>query len=371
MPLTITHGEDRIDSTEGVRAPHLFKLRNGAPLLTFHLDADMHFPRRRCMRSADRGATWRKDTPRNYRELALGESSSGAVLAYDRDTFERCPGTCLGISFVSKDGGATFEGPLETAVHVDRVASQPYPPSPEHYPEERHVQRPFFGPLPDFYKPVVERSSLRRGFGFWRYILEQNGRWLVAMQGRFHGDVCQRSILVESTDEGKTWHFVSTIGYAHDKQIDGLCEPALCRVADGTLLCMLRRHGVAKGNMAQCRSTDNGRTWSAPELQIAHGVDPDLCLLSNGALACTFGRPGCHIVFSEDGCGYSWGYRTELGAWASSAMMGMAEIEPGKLLIVYDKRVGDLPGGGRNPDNCLIGSTTVTVGQFAFWPGTT
>lgn len=366
MPLTIECGEHRAISTEGVRAPHLFPLRNGDLLLTFHVDPDMHFPKRICMRSTDKGRTWRKDPQRSYKEMAWGEGPDGTVLAFDRDTFEKCPGSYLGTFYRSTDGGETFSGPHESEVGVKRVASRDYPVSPEHYPEEDHVQRKFFGPLPDYYKPIVKRTSCRRGPGFWRYMMENNGRWLATMQGRFHGDTAQRTILVTSKDQGNTWRFVNTVAYEHNKAIDGLCEPVMRRVADGSLLCMMRRGG--KQPMAQCRSTDGGETWSPPELQVAHGVDPDLCLMSNGVLACTYGRPGLHIMFSEDGCGFGWGYRTHIGDWSSSSYMGMAEISPGKLLVVYDRRKDSSPGAGRDPEKCYIGAITVTVERYTLPP---
>jgi hypothetical protein len=109
----------------------------------------------------------------------------------------------------------------------------------------------------------------------------------------------------------------------------------------------------------QCRSFDGGKAWSRPERLAAHGVDPDLVLMSNGVLACTFGRPGLHIMFSEDGCGYSWGYRTQIGDWPSSAYMGIAEVAPGELLLIYDRC--RKPGGGRDPRQCWVGSTRVFV----------
>ena len=364
MHLEIRRGKDWLVSREGVRAPHLFKLRNGELLLTFHIDPDMHFPRRICLRSADGGRTWRKDPPRVCKEMAWGENYSGVVLAFERDTFEKKPGVFLGAHYRSEDGGKIFHGPFESGVRIDRSAGQDYPLSPEHYPEKGSVLREFYGPIPRFYRPIITRASHRRGFNFWRYILWDKKRWLCAMQGKFHGDVAQRSILVESRDEGRNWKFVSTISYEHDSSIDGNCEPALCRVTDGSLLCVMRRHGPAKKSMIQCRSLDNGQTWSPPETIPAHGVDPDLCLMSNGVLACAFGRPGNYLMFSPDGCGYAWGYRTEIANCHSSAMMGMAETAPGKLLLVYDRRIDKYFGGGRNPKNCHIRAVTIQVDRL-------
>ena len=363
MPLKIQRGEHRIVSHDGVRAPRLFQLANGDLLLTYHMHADIHFPRRECLRSRDNGATWQKEPQRVYKEMAWGDDGNGTVLAFERDTFEQREGVYLGAYYRSEDGGETFTGPHECALHIDGVASRGYPPSEAHYPEPEHPQHKFYCPLPAFYKPIVERSSLRRGMMFWRYMHKADGLWLATMQGPFYGDTGQRSILVTSDDDGATWRYLSTISYEYNKLVDGNCEPVMRRVADGSLLCMMRRGG--KQPMAQCRSTDGGRTWSDAELQISHGVDPDLCLLSNGVLACTYGRPGKWIMLSEDGSGHAWGYHTEIAGGRSSGMMGMAEVAPGRLLIVYDDVIDDAPEAGRDADKCRIFATTIDVAATA------
>lgn len=358
MPLKITRGNDRIITKDGVREPALFKLDNNDLLLTFHSEPDIHFAHRSWLRSTDNGKTWKKDKPRGYREQAIGKGMNGTILAFDIYTFEKKPGLYIGSYFLSKDGGKTFEGPLETEIRMNRVCAKDYPATPEHFPDDDSPLKKFYVPLPDYYKPIVKKSSYRMGFIFWRNTAEHEGRLLMAMQGFFHADRAYRTVLVSSDDNGKTWNFVSTIATEDDRSIDGMCEPVLRKVADGSLLCIMRRDSCKP--MAQCRSTDGGQTWSSPELLPAHGVDPDLCLMSNGVLACTYGRPGLHIMFSEDGCGYSWGYRTEIGTWPSSTYMGITEVAPGKLLLAYD-RTAETPGAGRDPRKCYIGGTTLTV----------
>lgn len=359
MSLDINFGQHQLISTEGARAPHLFRLRNGDVLLTFHLQGDMHFPRRKAMRSTDHGRTWRDDPPRCYKEFAWGENDNGVVLTFERDTFEVKQGQYIGRYFKSTDGGRTFDGPHETNVFVNGVDSQGYPPTEAHYPEPEHPLHRFYSPIPDWYQPLIDKASLRRGPMFWRYILEENGRWLTSMQVRFYGDTGQRSVLCESTDEGRTWRFVSVIAYEYNKLIDGNCEPVMCRAADGSLLCMMRRWGNQP--LAQTRSLDDGRTWSPIELQTGLGIDPDLCLMRNGVLVCAHGRPGVNLMFSPDGSGHTWGYMRAIAEGHTSGMMSIAEVEPNKLLAVYDKRTDDHPGGGKNPDNCSIWSTTLTV----------
>lgn len=357
LDLTISITDHRILTREGVREPQLYKLRSGELLLSFHTQPDLHFARRQAMRSTDGGQTWQSDLPRSHREQAIGESPTGVVLANDIYTFERKPGEYFGSYFRSEDGGKTFTGPHRTTVYVNRVASSAYPTA-EHFPPDDHPIRKFYQPLPAYYGATVEAASPRTGFSFWRYLLHHNGRWLAPMQGRFHADRGLRTILVASEDNGQTWRFVSTIGVRYDSAGDGMCEPALIRAADGSLLCMMRRGGGLP--LAQSRSTDGGLTWSTPELLAAHGVDPDLHLLSNGMLACTYGRPGLHMMFSPDGSGHSWGYRTQIGEWRSSTYMGIAEVAPGELLLAYDRNQATT-GEGRSPGDGYVCSAKVKL----------
>ncbi len=355
--LSVEAGEHCVASQEAVREPQLFKLKSGDILLTYHVQADAHFAERRGLRSSDGGSTWMTEPRRAHREQAIGEDTHGTVLAFDIYTFERKPGEYVGSYFKSEDGGVTFTGPHESVIFINSVVSGEYP-TPDQFPSKDHPMRHFYQPLPQYYEPTVAKSSRRTGFVFWRYLLEAEGRWLATMYGKFHGDSFYRTILVASEDCGKTWTFVNTIADVRcGVPGEGFDEPVLCKVADGSLLCIMRRGGGLP--LAQCRSTDGGQTWSPPELLAAHGVDPDLYLMSNGVLACTFGRPGMHIMFSPDGCGYSWGYRMEIGTWLSSTYMGITEIEKGKLLLVYDKVKAD--ADGRQPGNCHVGATTLTL----------
>jgi BNR repeat-like domain len=356
VTLSVNIGEYQQIACDGMREPQLFRLASGDLLLTYHAQADMHFSERQGLRSCDGGKSWQPEPRRGHREQAMGQASGGAVLGLDIYTFERTPGEYVGSYFKSEDGGQTFSGPHETVVRVNRVAALDYP-TPEHIPPDDHVLRKFYQPLPDYYAPIVAKASRRMGPAFWRYPIEHKGRWVAAMQCRFHADCVYRTILVESPDDGRTWDFVSTIAYAQDEPRDGFCEPALITARDGSLLCIMRRG--AKLPLAQCRSSDGGQTWSPPELLPGHGVDPDICLMSNGVLACSYGRPGTHIMFSEDGCGHSWADYTQIGDWHGSCYMGMAETTPGELLVVCDQC--EAQGAGRDIDQCSIGRIRIQV----------
>ncbi|MHC4874331.1 MAG: sialidase family protein [Planctomycetota bacterium] len=358
MTLKITPHEEKLVTKKGLRAPHLFKLENNDLLLVFHIDADMNYPKRIAMRSSDNGETWQDDAERSYREFAYGQIND-TVIAFERDTFEKEAGVFIGSYYKSEDGGKIFDGPHFSEVRINRICAKAYPSSPEHYPPENHVLHKFYGPIPEYYNPVIERSSTSTGFSFWRYFLNDGDRLCGAMMGKYFGDLSSRTVFVESKDQGKSWNYVNDIAHEHEFGRDGMTEPALRRVADGSLLCLMRRGGGHR--VAQTRSLDNGLTWSEPERLVARGVDPDLYVMSDGTLVSSYGRPGQFIMFSEDKCGYSWGWHTEVTKCKCSGMSGVVELEPGKIMVVYDCVTGDAPGAGRNFDNCEIRSRVFDV----------
>lgn len=185
-----------------------------------------------------------------------------------------------------------------------------------------------------------ETRALAHGAGgmiFARSILQRpDGSLLASMYGHFAGDSRYRSILVRSTDAGQNWRTCSTM--AHDPEADGegMCEPCVVELANGDLLCVMRMKSGTP--MYSVRSADGGLTWTAPALlpRYAASVFPDLALMSNGVLACGFGRPGCHIMFSVAGDGEQWTSRTTVFEGPSTCYTAVREVAPGRLLYVYD-----------------------------------
>ena len=161
------------------------------------------------------------------------------------------------------------------------------------------------------------------------------------MYGRYASDTKYRSLWVKSIDGGANWTVVSTIAYNPLIGLESFCEPVVKRCADGSLLCVMR---VGSNNpLYQCRSKDNGLTWSTPvtlpgiDTTSTYSVDPDLCLMSNGVLVLSYGRPNCRMLFSLDGNGYEWGNLTSTYTDKTSGYTGIREAAPNKLLLVGDK----------------------------------
>ena len=111
----------------------------------------------------------------------------------------------------------------------------------------------------------------------------------------------------------------------------------------------------------QARSTDGGKTWGEFKETGSLGVDPDLWLMSNGVLACSYGRPGNRIMFSIDGTGKEWADRLKIYEYTrgSFGYTGIVEVEPNKLLFVYDRHDAYPEYGGKR--TTAIQGVTITV----------
>ncbi|MDZ4402855.1 sialidase family protein [Prosthecobacter sp.] len=133
------------------------------------------------------------------------------------------------------------------------------------------------------------------------------------------------SHLMRSTDEGKTWTHFSTIGPGG--------EPAVCRLSATEQTAVIR--GDRNSRMKQMFSHDGGKTWTPPvELEVGK-VLPDLVLMSNGVLACAYGRPASCLMFSLDG-GKTWPSHHVISERVGFNYTSIREISPGKLLYIHD-----------------------------------
>ncbi|MFH1572146.1 MAG: sialidase family protein [Gemmatimonadota bacterium] len=176
-------------------------------------------------------------------------------------------------------------------------------------------------------------------------------------------------LMFRSTDGGATFDFVAC-PTGTDRPVDhhGYTEPALACLPGGDLLAVFRtEYHQPDRILMQCRSADGGLTWTAPAAcpgvprhyplrQLrpvanrgkthlnAASVSPALCTLTNGVVALTYGRPGVHLAFSEDGSGEVWTDRLAVvpehslfGANDSgSAMSGLVPVSDDTVLLIYD-----------------------------------
>lgn len=133
------------------------------------------------------------------------------------------------------------------------------------------------------------------------------------------------SHLVKSTDNGKTWNYFATIGPGG--------EPAVVRLSPTEQTAVIR--GDRDSCMKQTFSRDGGKTWSEPLKLEVGKVLPDLVLMSNGVLACSYGRPASSLMFSLDG-GKTWPSHHVITDKVGFNYTSIREIRPGRLLYVHD-----------------------------------
>ena len=208
------------------------------------------------------------------------------------------------------------------------------------------------------------------------HIIElEPGRHLATTYLTFAGDDRYSTVVMTSEDEGRTWHYLSTVSTAADgaDSWEGFCESSLVRLEDGDLMCVGRMGGGRDQLLARSYSSDEGKSWSPIDRLPAWGVLPQVNRLSNGALVISCGRPGLFIWFSTDPRGEHWEpfdlmahHNEEMGEAhqispgkyglepvnreqyytvhhnfdqpdQTTSYTSMLEVEPGRLLIVYDR----------------------------------
>ncbi|MBL8259671.1 MAG: exo-alpha-sialidase [Candidatus Competibacteraceae bacterium] len=215
------------------------------------------------------------------------------------------------------------------------------------------------------------------GIYVFRTILElPDGSWLMTMYGNFAEDnlpihnrnakeetrFMMRSFVVRSTDQGKTWNYLSSIAVpkSGDPIGEGFVEPAIALLDNGQLLSILRtgHHFPLYASW----SADWGKTWSSPVYTgLDRGVDPNLIRLGDGRVALGWGRryregwskitpegdqfyfkyPGegdSNLAISEDG-GQTW-VNHKIARKTGSTYSTIFEVEPNVIFYQVDQWIG-------------------------------
>ena len=194
----------------------------------------------------------------------------------------------------------------------------------------------------------------------------KDGTLLMSMYGRNENgtvlDRKYRSLVLRSTDRGKTWSYLSTIAFDMTENVrgEGFDETCLLALPDDKILSFIRSgasyqasigsfnnndpsaempFGYAKQTpIYMSASIDGGKSWSNADPISPYGVWPNAILMENGLLAVSYGRPGNWIMFSKDE-GKSWGpiipFYHDLYPPDCSNYFSMAEVAPDILLVVY------------------------------------
>tara|TARA_B100000315_G_scaffold207617_1_gene202439 strand:- start:1581 stop:2771 length:1191 start_codon:yes stop_codon:yes gene_type:complete len=277
------------------------------------------------MYSSDNGKSWKRGPDSRLQKVML-DLGDGEAIAISRNTKRRTDGKFEGSLVRSTDNWKTFI-----------------------------TEKPVLD-IPNASFTVTGSGDRRDGFLFHHGLVKlKDGNLLASMYGNYDGDteLCEgyppelgqrkyRSIVITSTDNGRTWG--DHVHVAYDKMLgrgipddhamlgksipegrhsvtsavpaitqEGFRESDLVEAPNGDLLCVMRsggRNGVPEAALfptpLYCSiSRDQGKTWSLPKQIADRGVNPNLVVMSNGIIVCTYSRPGNWLIFSDDN-GQTW-----------------------------------------------------------------
>lgn len=298
--------------------------------------------------SLDQGRTWTNADDRNpfpdEQSFYLSRLRNGDLLAVSYHTFMIDePGKTQAEvpTAVSSDGGRTW---------THRAGRMTAPQSMK--PISNATSRPGH-PLGGF---VLVHRVIEDDDG----TLYQSGYGFYATDRKF------RQILLASTDGGENWSVRGTVAadLPERPNYECLCEAAIARTKDGSLLAVMRTGSYQP--LYQARSTDNGASWSTPEPVLAGpdrlpvpSVFPDLILLDNGTLALYVGRPGQAMLASTDGNGRSWSEPVMVD-YLNSGNGTQLPIGRNRLLAFGDRGAEWTPN---TPAHKAVWARVITIGR--------
>ncbi|OAI55902.1 hypothetical protein AYO49_05075 [Verrucomicrobiaceae bacterium SCGC AG-212-N21] len=147
-----------------------------------------------------------------------------------------------------------------------------------------------------------------------------DGSILMAIIGyNFEGDEGNRSsVILRSTDKGRTWSHHGTIASDKGNKLGGFMEPGIVRTKSGRIIAAMRNH-AGENAIWTAFSDDGGKTFSPVQKTAMIGHPVDLIQLADGRVMATYGiRPSVHAkpggiraCFSSDD-GKTWDIGTEV-----------------------------------------------------------
>jgi hypothetical protein len=325
--------------------PHLYKgwptvarRRSGELVVVWSGGREAHvcpFGQVKMMRSLDEGLSW--SWPRVLLDGPIDDRDAG-VLETDR-------GTILVTSFSS----LAYQPALERAAQLTTGASGAWDP-------ERLAR----------WQAAHNRSTeaeRRRALGVWmtrsvdggltwssRYdcqvssphgpIQLTDGRLLYA--GKRLWGARPRVGVVESTDDGVTWNWLSELPTREGDSPDQYHELHAVDAGAGRVVLQIRNHNSAnKGETLQAESDDGGRTWTTPHAIGVWGLPSHLLRLDDGRLLMTYGhrrQPYGNQARVSDDQGRSWSEPAVISGDGHSGDLGYpstVQLQDGSLLTVW------------------------------------
>ncbi len=305
-PLQIILGEPwplNVDKKNSESRPYLYDMGMGLLLLSNPQGSDALLEPYVVRRSTDTGKTWQvvpglDQNPDSPQELV--RLQDGRILGPSRWTHLREDGSLRGKTTVLDSQAEGFFQYDSTIL----LPSEFRPVDKEVLIFERHIWAEPDGTLTA--AAWTRRLTLRL----------PNGR----------GFPERHTHLLRSTDEGRTWTHLAHVGSGG--------EPAIVRLSEREWLAVTRPD-AHMSNLLQHRSVDGGKTWTHERTLEEGSVMPDLVLMNNGVLACSYGRPVSSLMFSRDG-GRTWGDHQIIADRANFNYTTLREVAPGRLLYLHD-----------------------------------
>jgi hypothetical protein len=303
-PVKLTVSESWLVPREDIKQtrPYLYDMGKGLLLMSVAQGPDAFYEPYGLLKSTDAGKTWspipgldKVDTT----PLPCLCRPDGSILAVSRWTRLQPDGSLQGKT-VHLNADATSFTMIDNVIHLPKQYANEV--KSDQTICERHIWNDADGGVT---MVVWTRKGVKLPDG-----RNNTERW---------------SHLMRSTDEGKTWNYFSTVGPGG--------EPAVVRLSDKEQTAVIR--GDRDACMKQMFSSDGGKTWSKPVALEVGKVLPDLVLMSNGVLACSYGRPASCLMFSLDG-GKTWPSHHVISEKVGFNYTSIREISPGRLLYMHD-----------------------------------
>ncbi|MCC6391541.1 MAG: exo-alpha-sialidase [Bryobacterales bacterium] len=175
-----------------------------------------------------------------------------------------------------------------------------------------------------------------------------DGSVLLPVMGyNVRGDIHnQAAVILRSTDQGKSWSYLSTMAEDPGGKLGHFQEPGIVRTRSGRIVAAIRNQGPAQAIWTTW-SDDDGKTWQPVRQSPMTGHPADLMQLADGRLLCTYGlRSGIHsdpggirASFSEDN-GETWKIDSEVRIRKDFLNMDIGypesmQLDDGQILTVY------------------------------------